>query len=339
MGLMETPLFTVIMPTYQRARMLPSAMRTLLDQTLQDFECLIIDDGSTDGTEEVVQGLNLPEGKFKYVRFDHMGNMWCRNRAIEMAKGEWITYLDTDDFWLPRRLAEFKKRMDAKPEVGFWFSNGYHHRYGRILPTVFDPTADVPEGKIPGHFAVGTEFLPYITTNVAIRRKLFDKDAYGLYRSDMVILDNERYARMFAGGVEVGVLKEPLAVRRIHDQQVTHLWIEEFPEAVEALKAGNPSPEVLEAETRKLVEEVADYLLKSLDPQKTREFLIEHLGDRARTSPTWKWTRVPRPVLAWMKAARRQWLRFQHHPAFAPEDYRRAYEYVQPLIDSEPAAR
>jgi len=333
---MSAPLFTVIMPTYQRGHMLPSAMKTLLDQTLQDFECLIIDDGSTDGTEDVVKGLNLPEDRFKYVRFDHMGNMWCRNRAIEMAKGDWITYLDTDDFWLPHRLAEFKARMDAKPEVGYWFSNGYHHRYNRILPTVFDRNAEIPEGKIPGHYAVGTEFLPYITTNVAIQRKLFDKSAYGLYRADMMILDNELYARMFDGGVQVGVLKEPLAVRRIHNQQVTHLWIEEFPEAVEALKAGNPSKEVLDQEVRKLVEEVADYLLKSLDPKKTRDFLIEHLGDQASTSPTYKWTFVPVPVLSWLKAIRRQWLQLRFHPLFAPADFLRAHEYVQPLIDAEP---
>ena len=105
-------------------------------------------------------------------RLDHKGNMFCRNYAIENSKGEWITYLDTDDFWLPERLQRFKSAIERRPEVGFWFSNGYTYRFGRILETVFDPNGNIPEGKIPGHYAVGSEFLPYITTNIAIRRPI-----------------------------------------------------------------------------------------------------------------------------------------------------------------------
>ena len=104
---MPAPLFSVIMPTYQRESMIPSAIRTLLDQTCGDFECLIIDDGSTDNTEQVLKDMKLGEN-FKYFKLHHIGNMACRNHAIEKAEGRWITFLDSDDFWNPERLERFK---------------------------------------------------------------------------------------------------------------------------------------------------------------------------------------------------------------------------------------
>lgn len=332
---MSQPLFSVIMPTYQRAGMIASALRTLQDQTCQDFECLIVDDGSTDNTADVLKSLNLPE-KYRYFQLDHRGNMLCRNYAIENAKGEWVTYLDSDDFWVHERLALFRDAIKEKPQVGFWFSNGFLHRFDRIIGTVFTDDTQIPEGKIPGHYAVGEEFLPYITTNVAIRRSLFGPDQYGLYRKDMYILDNELYARMFAGGVEVGAIRKALAIRRIHDAQVTHKWVQEYPEALEALKAGNPSPEVLEQERRKLVDEVAGYLIKSLQPEAARRFIEEHLGEDASSSQCYKQTFVPVPVLGAAKGLRKQWLKLRYHPLFAPSDWSKAHALVQPLIDAEP---
>ena len=327
------PLFTVIMPTYQRAIMLPSAVQTLLDQTCQDYECIIVDDGSTDGTEEVVKSLKLPE-RFSYFRLpEHPGNMFARNRALERAKGVWITYLDTDDFYLPDRLMAFKTAMEARPSVGFWYSNGYTHRFGRILARVFNPHAQVPEGKLPGWYAVGDRLMPYLTTNIAIPNALYKK--YGLYRSDMWLLDNELYARMLADGVEVGAIKKPLAVRRIHDAQVTHLWLRSYPENVEALKASNPPPDVFERERLALVEDYANYVLKAPEPALARKFLLENLGEKAKDHPLYKKTFIPVPALKALKKLNRWRLMASRHPAFAPPDFREAMAYIQPLIDKE----
>lgn len=327
------PLFTVIMPTYQRATMLPSAVQTLLDQTCQDYECIIVDDSSTDGTEAVVRGLRLPP-KFSYFRLEgHPGNMYCRNRALERSRGVWITYLDTDDFYLPERLTEFKKAIEARPEVGFWYSNGYTHRFGRILARVFDPESPVPEGKLPGWYAVGDRLMPYLTTNIAIPSALYKK--YGLYRKDMVILDNELYARMLADGVLVGAIKRPLAVRRIHEAQVTHLWLKSYPENVEALKASDPPREVFEREKLALIEDYTAYVLKAPEPLLARQFLLETLGEKATRHPLYRWTFVPVPLLKALKRLNRWRLIVRRHPAWAPADFKAAMAYIQPLIDQE----
>ncbi len=330
---MKAPLFSIVLPTYNRARMLPGALETLKLQTCQDFEVLIVDDGSEDETPDMIRAWTK-DPRFKYRRLEkNIGNMHCRNLALGMATGDWITNIDSDDFWLPSRLETFVDYIKANPSVGFLFSNGYLHRFGRIIGLAFDPARPIREGKVPGHYAVGEEFLPYLTTNLAIPRAHYRK--YGHYRKDMVILDNELYARMFKDGVEVGVIREPLAVRRIHGGQVTHKWIEEYPEAVEALIAGGTPPDILAVEKEKLVYEVANYLWRALQPRKAREFMLQELGEKAKSSSLYKKTFVPRAPLALAKKARELYLRARHHPLLADAEVRNVYKLIDPLIAQE----
>ncbi len=329
----STPFFSIVLPTYNRAHMLPSALETVRRQTFTDYEALIVDDGSTDDTPAMIQEW-LRDTRLKYKRLEkNIGNMHCRNLALEMASGTWITNIDSDDFWLPRRLENFARHAQEHPRHGFVFSNSYYHRFGRIIDRAFAPDRPIQEGRVPGHYAVAMEFLPYLTTSLAIPRAHYQK--YGHYRKDIVILDNELYARMLADGVEVGVIREPLAVRRIHEGQVTHKWIEEYPEAVEALKVSGASPEVLEAEREKLVYEVANYLIRAIEPAKAREFMLKELGNKARASPLYRQALLPAWLLAAAKTGRRWWLTARHHPFFASPELLEVYALIDPLIARE----
>lgn len=312
--------------------MLPGALYTVKNQTFQDYEVLIVDDGGTDETREIIEEWTK-DPRFKYKWVDHVGNMACRNLALQMATGTWITNIDSDDFWTLDRLQVFADYIQGHPKAGFVFSNGYLHRFGRLIGMAFDPARPIKEGKVPGHYAVGEEFLPYLTTNLAIPKALYEK--YGHYRQDMIILDNELYARMLADGVEVGVIRKPLAVRRIHAGQVTHKWIEEYPEAVEALVAGNTPPAVLAAEKEKLVYEVANYLWRNLEPQRAREFMLKELGEKAKSSKLYQRTFVPAPALHLAKKAREWGLRLRHHPFFAAPGEKAIYDLINPLIAKE----
>ncbi|MBI5630316.1 MAG: glycosyltransferase family 2 protein [Elusimicrobia bacterium] len=327
------PFFSIILPTYNRARMLPSALSTVKRQSFQDFEVLIVDDGSTDDTPRMIEEWTR-DSRFKYHRLEkNIGNMHCRNLALGMASGAWITNIDSDDFWTLDRLEVFARHIQARPQAGFVFSNGYLYRYGRIIGMAFDPSHSIKEGKVPGYYAVGEEFLPYLTTNLAIPRELYLK--YGNYRKDMIILDNELYARMLEDGVEIAVIREPLAVRRIHEGQVTHKWIEEYPEAVEALKACGTPAEILRQEKEKLVYEVADYLWRALKPKEARDFMLRELGNQAKDSPLYFKTFVPPGALAWAKSARRFYLMLRHHPVWASPEVREVYALINPLLAKE----
>jgi glycosyltransferase involved in cell wall biosynthesis len=103
---METnnkPEVSVIIPTYNRANIISRAIRSVLAQTYENFEIIIIDDGSTDNTEEVIQSFS--ERRIRYLRHKvNRGRGTVRNKALTEARGEYIAFLDDDDEWLPTKL-------------------------------------------------------------------------------------------------------------------------------------------------------------------------------------------------------------------------------------------
>jgi len=103
---MNYPKVTVIIPTYNRANLLPRAIKSVLNQTLKDFELIIVDDASTDNTREVVEEIQKKDKRIKYIRLDKNSGAPAhpKNVGIQNAKGDYIAFLDHDDEWLPEKL-------------------------------------------------------------------------------------------------------------------------------------------------------------------------------------------------------------------------------------------
>ena len=115
----KAPAFSVIMPTYNRAFCIKTAIDSLLNQTYQQFELIIVDDGSTDRTEQLIQKSYqkyLKSGKFKYIKLKHVGVSAARNVGIKEAKNEWITYLDTDNYLLSNALGVYSYNILKNPK-------------------------------------------------------------------------------------------------------------------------------------------------------------------------------------------------------------------------------
>lgn len=99
------PKVSVIIPTYNRAKLLPRAIKSVLTQTFQDFELIIVDNGSTDHTKEIVNDFVEKEGsKVKYFYQGNQGSSVARNLGITKSRAEYIAFLDSDDEWLPEKL-------------------------------------------------------------------------------------------------------------------------------------------------------------------------------------------------------------------------------------------
>jgi glycosyltransferase involved in cell wall biosynthesis len=109
------PTVSVIIPTYNYAHFISEAVQSVLDQTYQNFEILIIDDGSTDNTRDVVLKLMENTNKIRYFYQANQGLSAARNRGIREAKSEYVALLDSDDIWLKK----FLEKMTAKIEEGF----------------------------------------------------------------------------------------------------------------------------------------------------------------------------------------------------------------------------
>jgi len=117
------PKVSVVIPTYNCVCFLPKAIDSVLAQTYQDFEIIVVDDGSTDGTRDLMQSyLGKFPGKIRYFYQENQG-LTARNTGIEHAGGHWIAFLDSDDLWVPERLEEEMHVADAQPDVGLIHAN------------------------------------------------------------------------------------------------------------------------------------------------------------------------------------------------------------------------
>lgn len=98
------PTFSVVIPVYERAATVLPTLRSVADQTVDDWECIVVDDGSSDGEhlERVVA--DLADGRFRYVRRPNGGGGAARNTGVEAARGRYVAFLDSDDRFLPEKL-------------------------------------------------------------------------------------------------------------------------------------------------------------------------------------------------------------------------------------------
>ncbi len=121
------PFFSVVIPTFNRAHLVTRAVESVLTQKFTDYECIVVDDGSTDDTSRV---LSPYTNKIKYIYISHGGVSTARNRGIQQAQGEWIAFLDSDDMWLPEKLAAHYEYIQAHPNIyihqtdELWIRNG-----------------------------------------------------------------------------------------------------------------------------------------------------------------------------------------------------------------------
>ena len=113
----DVPLVSVIVPTYNRAQLLRETVASILSQTFDDFELIIVDNMSEDGTEQYVKGLEDP--RIRYFRNANNGIIAVnRNVGIKNAKGKYIAFCDDDDLWLPNKLEEQVELMEKNMDLG-----------------------------------------------------------------------------------------------------------------------------------------------------------------------------------------------------------------------------
>jgi glycosyltransferase involved in cell wall biosynthesis len=118
---------SVIIPTHNRAHVLARALESVQGQSYKPMETIVVDDGSTDDTSSLVQK-HFPDCRYLYQ--ENRGVSGARNRGIEMATGEWLAFLDSDDEWLPDKLATQKASLEAAPAMKLchteeiWIRNG-----------------------------------------------------------------------------------------------------------------------------------------------------------------------------------------------------------------------
>jgi glycosyltransferase involved in cell wall biosynthesis len=148
------PEVSVIMPAYNAARFIGEALQSVLQQTFQDFEIIVVDDGSTDDTARVVAGIGDP--RIRYVYQENGGPSSARNHGLRLATGSFIAFLDADDVWEPAFLERMLSHLRTHPDLdGAYCGYRYMQADGTPLPEVVArvvPSQRLYEALLDGNF-------------------------------------------------------------------------------------------------------------------------------------------------------------------------------------------
>ena len=137
---MSRPVVSIVVPTFNREALLPRALDSIAAQTFDDWEIVLVDDGSGDGTPEVAAGYRQRlADRFVYIRQENQGSSSARNRGIEASRGRFVAFLDSDDEFLPNKLERQLALFDARPDLGLVYSDyAYIDFEGTYHESAFD---------------------------------------------------------------------------------------------------------------------------------------------------------------------------------------------------------
>ncbi len=181
-----SPTVSIIIATFNREKLLKEAIESVLVQTFSDYELLIIDDGSSDNTRDMIQSFDNP--KIKYIYQKNKGRSVARNVGLNLAKGKYITFLDSDDLYLPNKLMMQVKHLDAHPHIGMIYTSAYcMDEDGNKLAHHYRATVSGSIYKKVAFFMPVTITLPTVMVRQKIIRQVggFDEKMYRFEDTDM----------------------------------------------------------------------------------------------------------------------------------------------------------
>lgn len=166
------PRFSIVMPVYNKRPYLRKAVESILSQTCEDWELILIDNGSTDGSGELAT--TFKDHRINHLYQEHSGVSTARNVGVEHASAPWLCFLDADDWWEPTFLEEMAGLIERHPEAGLYTTGYFIFKHGqkKVAPTGLDDTFH--EGEID-YFTLyaGTLCMPLCIGTVCLPTKLF----------------------------------------------------------------------------------------------------------------------------------------------------------------------
>jgi glycosyltransferase involved in cell wall biosynthesis len=195
-----------VIPVFNGERFLAEAIESVLAQSRPVMEIIVVDDGSTDGTQQAASRF---EKRVTYLRQDNAGPASARNRGIERATGEFVAFLDSDDLWLPEKTAIQLARFDARPELSICTA----HMQNFWSAEVEHEVSTLQDGRL-------TEVQPNLGSSFLARRSVFQ--TAGLLDIKFKHRDiQELILRAVDGGLVTESLPDVLVKRRIHDANIS----------------------------------------------------------------------------------------------------------------------
>ena len=224
--------FSVIIPLYNKAPYIRKALESVFAQTYTDYELIVVDDGSTDESASIVETMlcevmrlqdykatRLEDGKaedalpnrliaqspYRLLKQKNAGVSAARNNGVAQASGDYIAFLDADDWWEPTYLERMAQLIEDYPDAGLYACNYYYHKDGKNIIKV-----DIPTGYFNYPRAYFENFaMPVTSISVAIPKKVYD--LVGGFPLDIKLGEDFLLWAKIALQYKVAFLNEPLA--------------------------------------------------------------------------------------------------------------------------------
>ncbi len=213
---MAEPAISIILPAYNSMQFIGQTIESLLNQTFTNFELLIINDGSTDGTELIIR--SYTDNRIRYIKNEvNSGLVYTLNKGIELSRGKYIARMDADDIALPQRLAKQHQWLEQRPLTSV---------VGTLISFI-----DL-DNHVTGHWKLDKQNTTYKAMYhtmprenclahpaVMLRTEVVKKYKYALYQQH--IEDYDLWLRMLSDGVVFEKVPEVLLQYRVHPQSIT----------------------------------------------------------------------------------------------------------------------
>lgn len=212
---MSEPLFSVVMPVYNQAKYISQAVQSVIDQTMDSWELLIVDNHSTDETVNLIEAFRDPRIKLSFID-NHGVIAKSRNQAIRSSLGKYIAFLDSDDAWSPSKLEEISLVLDRQPGLIYhWVNliseNGSHigsTRSRKIVRPIFEDLL------IHGN--------PIVNSSVVVPRKsLIDVGLINESKEVIGVEDYNSWLRLASSGMNFLRIPKILGDYRLHAESIS----------------------------------------------------------------------------------------------------------------------
>lgn len=228
----QLPKVSVIMPTYNRAAYILESIDSVRNQTYNNWELIIVDDGSDDNTEEIVKGLN--DSRVQFYKAGRIGiNGKIKNIGLGKATGELIAFIDSDDLWAAEKIGRQVELLQQYPEAGFCLTGGYNFREpGKPIDFFYKQKQGVK---------VDSVFIPLFQSQIAAYAQvlmLWKKciDVTGAFREVKSFSDVDFIINL-ASHFKAVIIYDALVFRRLHDDNyITDNWIKSYHEGIEIIE-------------------------------------------------------------------------------------------------------
>lgn len=226
------PKVSIIIPTYNRANLITESIKSVCDQTYQNWEIIIVDDGSNDDTEERLS--QLKDERIQFYKAGRIGiNGKIKNIGIKKSTGEFIAFIDSDDLWHPEKLKKQVEALQKYPEAGFSMTGGYNFKKtDEPIDFFYKQTSGIKHGDILVPFFQSQ--ISTTTPSLVMRRSCLS--IAGLFDETKPFSDID-YILKLASHFKAIILYEPLLYRRLHESNDSNQnWIKGFNQGIELIE-------------------------------------------------------------------------------------------------------